>query len=322
MSRTIQSLMVDAQEALNNAGLTRPEWTQADVISAKLVGNTRTRLVGELGWRSARVRFVVVDRSLLWKLPQQGQPWRAGISGWFLLRVALHRRYGFQVEIFDVLVESLTDSSSHEIVADLWRRVKTEPWATGQRALPDPDVPSSVAVVSSSATDGYTDFTTTLPPGVFVRLVETPMAGPAAPGRVVESLRQASVGADLIVIARGGGSRSGMEWANDERVVRAVAGSPIPVWTAIGHANDSHLIDDVAHRSFATPTQAASELSRRVDIRASIQRHRELEALSTAAERRALDAERTARRQRLATILTIAVVIVAVATLGVWWKLS
>ena len=67
--------------------------------------------------------------------------------------------------------------------------------------------------------------------------------------------------ADVIVLARGGGSRTKTGCTfNDEFVARAIAGSPIPVVTAIGHRGDHHVADDVADYEAATPTAAAELL--------------------------------------------------------------
>lgn len=310
MGRTVESLVGDARAALNDAGLTQPEWTLADVVSARVVGAVRKRIVGELGWGSAAIRFVVVDRSLMWKLPQAGLPWRAGLSGWFLIRLGIDPRFGFQAEVFDVLVESLVDSTSLERREMLVRRIDREGWSDRQRSLPDPGVPAVVAVVSSPHAQGLSDFLSTIGDGCVVRVVEAPMAGDSARA-VAASIRRASVGVALVIVLRGGGAASGMEWADDERVVEAVATCPVPVWTAIGHADDRHLVDAVAQLSFATPTQAAAELQRRVIQVGALAREAELEQRRLAAERMTSHVEAdVSRRVRRAWIAAAAVVIV------------
>lgn len=105
MTRTVQSLVEDARDALSRAGLTELDWTRAQVSAAR---RTRSGLiVGDLSWFSQRVRFVCVNRSLDYRLAQQGVSWQPGLIADFAIRLVMHPRFGFQAEVHDIDVNTI-----------------------------------------------------------------------------------------------------------------------------------------------------------------------------------------------------------------------
>jgi exodeoxyribonuclease VII large subunit len=99
-------------------------------------------------------------------------------------------------------------------------------------------------------------------PAVRFRIEQSAVQGPYAAGEVIEALRKLDADAevDVIVIARGGGSLEDLLPFSDEALLRAVAACRTPVVSAIGHEQDTPLLDYVADLRASTPTDAAKRI--------------------------------------------------------------
>jgi len=166
---------------------------------------------------------------------------------------------------------------------------------------PLPIHPQTIAVVTSPLAAAWGDIQKTLGqryPGLQVLLSPATVQGESAPRSILEAIdRVARNGrAEVIILARGGGAVEDLACFNDELVVRAIATSPIPVVTGIGHERDQTLADLAADYVAHTPTAAAEMvIPRLADL---INAHQDLTNLLKAAVHQRL-AQETKHLQHL-----------------------
>ncbi|MFL5482545.1 MAG: exodeoxyribonuclease VII large subunit [Gemmatimonadaceae bacterium] len=131
------------------------------------------------------------------------------------------------------------------------------------RKRPLPHYPRCVAVVTSADGAALRDIVAVLRKrNIGARVVVCPaqVQGDTAASEIAAAIRRIGrwAKADVLIVGRGGGSKDDLWAFNDERVARAVAGSPIPVISAVGHEVDMTICDAVADLRAPTPTAAAS----------------------------------------------------------------
>lgn len=127
-----------------------------------------------------------------------------------------------------------------------------------------PAYPQTIAVVTSPQAAAWGDIQRTLAqrnPSIRVLLSPATVQGEQAPASIAKAVDRVvrDSRADLLLLARGGGASEDLACFNDERVVMALARSPIPVITGIGHQRDESLADLVADVCAHTPTAAAEQ---------------------------------------------------------------
>ena len=170
----------------------------------------------------------------------------------------LRSEYQFVVEA----IEPQGEGALRLAFEQLKQKLLTEGLFEESRKRPLPRFPTRIGIVSSPKGAVIRDFVEILSrrfPGLHIRLFPARVQGPGS----IEDIRRgldcfgATPWAQLVVLARGGGSLEDLWTFNEEAVARAIAESPIPVVSAIGHETDVTIADFVADLRAPTPSAAA-----------------------------------------------------------------
>ncbi|HYL01575.1 MAG TPA: exodeoxyribonuclease VII large subunit [Steroidobacteraceae bacterium] len=203
---------------------------------------------------------------------------------------------------YQLIVEHLEEAGVGALKRE-FERLKTRLAAEGlfaaerKRALPR--FPRRVGVITSPSGAALHDILKILArrfPPAAVLIYPAPVQGAAAVPVLVAALAAAGARAecDVLILARGGGSLEDLWAFNDERLARAIAASPLPVVSAVGHEIDFTIADFVADVRAPTPSAAAElvvpdraaclEAVRRSAARLAVSMRRELRAVVTRVE--------------------------------------
>ena len=176
-------------------------------------------------------------------------------------RVEVYEPRG-EYQLIVELIEPLGQGALQLAFEQLKKRLEAEGlFALGRkRALPK--LPRRIGIVTSPTGAVIRDFLHVIErrfPGLHVRLWPALVQGVGSAEQVVEGIRHFSEGgwAEVVVVARGGGSLEDLWTFNEEMVARAIFECAVPVISAIGHETDFTIADFVADLRAPTPSAAA-----------------------------------------------------------------
>ena len=152
--------------------------------------------------------------------------------------------------------------SLHEEFERLKNKLEQEGLFEQERKKKIPIMPKIIGVLTSKTGSVIRDIinvSTRRNPNVYLRLLPVPVQGEGAAEKIAKAISTMNEQnlADVIIIARGGGSLEDLWPFNEEIVARAIAESEIPVISAVGHETDFTIADFVADLRAPTPSAAA-----------------------------------------------------------------
>ena len=235
---------------------------------------------------SGHVYFTLKDasaalRCVMWKT--SAARLRIGLQDG--MEVEVHGRIGIyevsgQYQLYVDQVRPVGEGALYQEFMRLKAMLEGEGLFAPERKRLIPMFPTRIGIVTSATGAAVRDMLNTLRrrlPLVEVLIAPSPVQGIEAPPALVKAIQSLNFQLpDVILLARGGGSIEDLWAFNDERVVRAVAMSAVPVICGVGHETDFTLCDFAADLRAPTPT-AAAELATQItiiDLRGSLQNYR------------------------------------------------
>lgn len=193
-----------------------------------------------------------------------GSPIQEGMTLLVEVQVNFSELYGFSLIINDMDPEYSLGVKELERQRTIERLTK-EGIIDLQKGLALPALPYRLAVISAEDAAGYRDFMRHIaenPYGfkISAQLYPALMQGVDCPSSIIAALDAVLASGetfDAVLILRGGGAKLDLACYDDYEMAAVIAQYPLPVLTAIGHDQDYHVCDMVAHEYVKTPTALA-----------------------------------------------------------------
>ena len=160
-------------------------------------------------------------------------------------------------------IENIGDGEANLAFIKLKAKLEAEGLFAPERKKSIPKHPEQVGIITSKNGQAIKDICKIAEkrnPYVQLILYHVNVQGVNAVSTIVNGIKTLDgMGLDSIIVGRGGGSDEELNSYNHERIARAVAEAKTPIVSAVGHQGHWTLIDFVADKRVATPSEAAEE---------------------------------------------------------------
>lgn len=252
-----------------------PVWVKAEIRNLNIKGG---HYYLELAEKDAETDKVIAScKATIWKFSaskivlkferETGIEISSDLNVLIKIRARFDPQYGFSVNIEEI-DSSLTLGEIAKRYQQIIERLTQEGLIHKNKLLPTPFDIQNVLVIAPQNAAGLGDFKKDADAlernGVchFVYHTAT-FQGNTAATSLIESLGSGlrqwastfNFPPDLIVIIRGGGSVNDLAYLNDYELAALLCKRSVPIWVGIGHEKDRTILDEIAHRSFDTPSK-------------------------------------------------------------------
>lgn len=183
------------------------------------------------------------------------------------VKASFDPQYGFSLNIVE-MDSSYTLGDIARRYQEILQRLTAEGLIERNRQLPTPFDLNRVLVIAPENAAGLGDFKKDADALADAQVCEfvyhsATFQGNTAPQSIRQSLAQGlkqwaedyTRAPDLIVIIRGGGAVNDLAYLNDYELAALLCKRSVPIWVGIGHEKDRTILDEIAHRSFDTPSK-------------------------------------------------------------------
>ncbi|MCD4770006.1 MAG: exodeoxyribonuclease VII large subunit [Bacteroidales bacterium] len=266
----------ELQEIIRESLLTKlPEeyWVRAEISELKI--NYSGHYYLELTESNAlddnviaRIRAIIWNRQARLLIPYfkttAGHDLAEGLGIMVKVKVEYHHLYGLSLIIIDIDPKFTVGDLALK-KTEIIKRLRSDGVIDMNRQLLLPLLPKNIAVISSEKAAGYQDFSDHLINNSYgyaykADLFQAAMQGYETSLSIInafDKINTSPVNYDVVVIVRGGGSQTDLNWFDNYELGYFITQFPIPVITGIGHDKDLSVTDIVANRNCKTPTAAA-----------------------------------------------------------------
>ena len=252
-----------------------PVWVKAEIRNLNIKGG---HYYLELAEKDAETDKVIAScKATIWKFSaskivlkferETGIEISSDLNVLIKIRARFDPQYGFSVNIEEI-DSSFTLGEIAKRYQQIIERLTQEGLIHKNKLLPTPFDIQNVLVIAPQNAAGLGDFKKDADAlernGVchFVYHTAT-FQGNTAATSLIESLGSGlrqwastfNFPPDLIVIIRGGGSVNDLAYLNDYELAALLCKRSVPIWVGIGHEKDRTILDEIAHRSFDTPSK-------------------------------------------------------------------
>ncbi|WP_286860242.1 MULTISPECIES: exodeoxyribonuclease VII large subunit [Acinetobacter] len=183
------------------------------------------------------------------------------------VKASFDPQYGFSLNIVE-MDSSYTLGDIARRYQEIVQRLTAEGLIERNRQLPTPFDLNRILVIAPENAAGLGDFKKDADALADAQVCEfvyhsATFQGNTAPQSIRQSLAQAlkqwaedyTTAPDLIVIIRGGGAVNDLAYLNDYELAALLCKRSVPIWVGIGHEKDRTILDEIAHRSYDTPSK-------------------------------------------------------------------
>lgn len=252
-----------------------PVWVKAEIRNLNIKGG---HYYLELAEKDAETDKVIAScKATIWKFSaskivlkferETGIEISSDLNVLIKIRARFDPQYGFSVNIEEI-DSSFTLGEIAKRYQQIIERLTQEGLIHKNKLLPTPFDIQNVLVIAPQNAAGLGDFKKDADALErnrvchFVYQTAT-FQGNTAATSLIESLGSGlrqwastfNFPPDLIVIIRGGGSVNDLAYLNDYELAALLCKRSVPIWVGIGHEKDRTILDEIAHRSFDTPSK-------------------------------------------------------------------